>query len=403
MRIQIENTQETYIEKNESIRSTFGKIPSIEAIRGIAVILVVLLHYYVLRAWLTESDPFIEAVNLFSPVKSFIVKGHIGVEIFFMITGFLLILPWLKNDSKTSPSIKDYFVRRILRIVPAYYFHLFLLFFIIFPLFSSTQHLFSHYWLTNFSAHLGFIHNFDPNIRNSLMLNGALWTLSLEMQYYLILPLIAMATVRTGIIVPITLIIIAFAWRYSVTESFDYFFKNLSISHPPNVQNYIEDSWRKFYAIQLPGYLGNFGCGILVAICYIKNYRLPISNNIASMACIAFFSSLFIVEQFHEKLGNIEFSWNQYQVLLSIILGIALYLIVLYPKSIAYKLINNRILIFSGKISYSVYLMHIPLILIFNKIFPYEQLIFPTFIGTLYILSFLSFTFIEKKFAKNLR
>ncbi|SEQ35956.1 hypothetical protein SAMN05216522_102275 [Rosenbergiella nectarea] len=81
-----------------------NRISAIEALRGIAVITVVLYHY----SW------FIHPLE-----STFLRRGYIGVDIFFIISGFLACHNTARYDSSSYNSIK-YITNRLIRICPAY-------------------------------------------------------------------------------------------------------------------------------------------------------------------------------------------------------------------------------------------------------------------------------------------
>src|SRR5271170_3108542 len=163
----------------ESVRSEVGYIPAIEGLRGIAVLWVVVFHYVALRSG-QFADPVVEWIDA-SPVASIFVRnGFLGVDLFFLITGFLLTLPWFKRalENRGNPSAREFYIRRARRILPAYYVQLAMLFFVFLPLLKPalwyTARLFV---LANLGVHVLFLHYTTPYSSASLGVNGALWTL----------------------------------------------------------------------------------------------------------------------------------------------------------------------------------------------------------------------------------
>jgi len=93
-------------------------IPEIESLRGIAITLVFLLHA---DAWVrlrTPGDPG----NLVSPLHAFMLAGHTGVSLFFVISGFLLGRPFIAEAAGgRHVAVPAYYRRRALRILPVYW------------------------------------------------------------------------------------------------------------------------------------------------------------------------------------------------------------------------------------------------------------------------------------------
>ena len=119
----------------EGVRAAFGDIPAIEGLRGVAVLWVMLFHYLVLRDGKFD-DAFVAAVKSWLPLEVFVRNGYLGVDLFFLITGFLLTLPWFRHADAglAAPDWRKFYLRRARRILPAYYVQLALLFFVVLPL-----------------------------------------------------------------------------------------------------------------------------------------------------------------------------------------------------------------------------------------------------------------------------
>src|SRR6186997_791049 len=106
----------------ESVRAQVGQLDGIEALRAVAVTWVVAFHYLVVRD-ARAADPWNAWVLDTTPASVVVHNGPLGVELFFIITGFLLVLPWMRSvfEGTPPPRTRDFYVRRVRRIVPAYY------------------------------------------------------------------------------------------------------------------------------------------------------------------------------------------------------------------------------------------------------------------------------------------
>ena len=128
----------------------------------------------------------------------------------------MLTLPWFKHDleKRKRPSTREFYIRRARRILPAYYVQLAMLFFVFLPLLNPTLWRAARgFVLANFGLHALFLHYTTPYSSASLNINGPLWTLAVEMQYYLLLPLIAVWFVRAPYVAAGAFLAAALIWK----------------------------------------------------------------------------------------------------------------------------------------------------------------------------------------------
>ena len=126
------------------------------------------------------------ALDMTSPVRA----GYMFVDLMLLLSGFLLYLPYA-NDTQL-PS-RAFYQRRALRILPSYWLCLavMLIFALAQPDFSGGDRL-----VRDLAAHLTFTHNLFEFSYTQTRLNVVLWTLAVEVQFYLILPVLAPAFKR---------------------------------------------------------------------------------------------------------------------------------------------------------------------------------------------------------------
>ncbi|UAY55452.1 acyltransferase family protein [Arachidicoccus terrestris] len=153
-----------------------GKIKSIIAIRGVAVALVMLNHFFSERALDIKSDGLASAT---------LPLGHIGVTLFFIVSGFVLPYSMYKSEYEIK-NFPRYLYRRAVRIEPPYIASIFLVL-----LCMYTKHLIGQ--TVNYSGGLiGFFSQFLylNDILGLPWLNIVYWTLALEFQFYLLIGLL---------------------------------------------------------------------------------------------------------------------------------------------------------------------------------------------------------------------
>ncbi|HEX4204673.1 MAG TPA: acyltransferase [Ktedonobacteraceae bacterium] len=159
-------------------------IAVLDGVRALACLSVIAFHISLISISTKLWQPYPSAGFLTSAVA---MQGGSGVTLFFVLSGFLLFLPFAKAllFERDWPSIRRFYLRRILRIWPAYYLTLLLIVLFIAPEWLHADHLSS----------LGFFLTFfmDSSKSTFQQLNGPFWTLAIEWQYYMLLPLIALA------------------------------------------------------------------------------------------------------------------------------------------------------------------------------------------------------------------
>ena len=117
-----------------------------------------------------------------------VATGYLGVELLLMLSGFLLYLPYA---SGRTPPLREFYKKRALRILPSYWFCLLVMLFV----FAIPQGLYAGAgsMIGDLAAHLTFTHNLFRETYFATPLNGAMWTLAVEVQFYLIAPLLCRA------------------------------------------------------------------------------------------------------------------------------------------------------------------------------------------------------------------
>jgi len=161
-------------------------IPAIDGLRCIAIMSVVLFHLntYVLAKSTAFASEGVEENNL----RQLLACGDYGVQLFFVISGLILGLPFAEHYLQGRPkvSLRQYFARRIFRIEPPYIINLVVI--------SALLVVAKSESIVSLVPHLGasllYLHNLV--FGESSRINQAAWSLEVEVQFYLVAPLLAM-------------------------------------------------------------------------------------------------------------------------------------------------------------------------------------------------------------------
>jgi len=345
--------------------------PDIDGLRALAVLLVVAFH----------ASP------------TFFKGGFIGVDIFFVISGFLITGIILKSLDNNEFSYLSFYKRRIKRLFPALIVVLFTC------LIGGWLILFSQEYL-HLTKHVisgaGFVSNiiyyleagyFD--ISSSLKPLIHLWSLGVEEQFYIFWPILLVFLYKRSKKI---LLIISLLLALSFLLNILFGLKNPSLSFYIPVTRFWE-----FLSGALIAYINfsnnNFFNCLTEKFNILKENKIFISNLVSWLGLMLIIISLFIINSDNFYKGHV----------IILILGVSL-LIVSGKKSFINRFIfANKILVFIGLISYPLYLWHWPLFS-FARIFNGEEIsaLFKILLILLsFVLAWITYVFIEKPFRKS--
>jgi peptidoglycan/LPS O-acetylase OafA/YrhL len=152
-----------------------SRLLQIDVVRAVAISLVTGFHIW---RYLGQFGIYLND-NLDFNLLGFLENGQIGVEIFFIISGFCMAIS--TKGLNEQRNYLEYYLKRYLRIAPPYYFAILFWNLAISFGISVTPNNFYHNIM-----HVLFIHNMDPATFHSI--SGVFWSLAVEMQFYIILP-----------------------------------------------------------------------------------------------------------------------------------------------------------------------------------------------------------------------
>ena len=342
------------------------EVNAITGLRGFAAMWVFIFHFW--------GSQVIKAVNIEILGWQFDITwcftfGWLGVPIFFVLSGYLLAQPFIKQagikrseskeeSSQSIPriSLRAYFVRRVLRVFPAYYGQ----FFILVLLACFFQYGRYPEDAASWIAHLTMTFFSPPYFISGI--NGVWWTLPIEFGFYLLLPLFAvMLKPGRGLALLFLCLSIMLCYRYFI------YFMYLATDVPLYTRVSL-----------LPGVMDSFGIGMYAA--YLSN-NLPAkligSNSIASellherqnlvasaatvLMLLGFGGCMLIMQKYWMFYWSGGWMSYSYTPLFSAVIGCGLVGASLRSSWLEW-LFGNRLMRFLGNISYSMYLWHVPVI-----------------------------------------
>ncbi|MCU6434917.1 acyltransferase [Undibacterium sp. Jales W-56] len=335
------------------------RVPELDGLRGIAILLVMLFHM---------------DIGIFN-------GGFIGVDIFFVLSGFLITSLLLKERSESSGNnLQLFYFRRFLRLVPGYLL-LLLIYVLVNQFYFTGDERRSHVidaaislaWLSNWARAFG-VH--PPSYL------GHTWSLSVEAQFYFIWPillgLIANIAKPSRNLAKIILLFVLCIYAIRV-----YFIvSGATVDRLYNGLDTRADAL--LVGCCLSAHLSSQQFEkTKMRIYELMNILLPVSVLYLTSACIL--------------LSWMDLSLYYYHMLLiEISVAILIVAIFLQKSELLRKILTNPVLVWIGSISYGLYLWHYP-VYAFLRTMGYGQTsVVLAGSGLTFLAAFLSFRYIEK-------
>lgn len=305
-----------------------------------------------------------------------LLDWHFAFRTYLSVTGFFVISGFLIAQSYERSSIRSYFIKRAKRLLPAYLFVIIACALGLVAL--STYSVTDYYSSPDFWEYLGanicflnFLHPYLPGVFNSPLItensvNPSLWTIKIEVGFYLIIPLLMMALRKNKRpwLVIVIIYILAVIYRNGLS-----YYGDLTQTDMPD-----------FLARQLPGFMSYFAVGI--AGYMYKDIFLRYKSYLIIPAILAF--------------------GTEYYIGLEILSPLAWGIVILWC---AYSLPALNNFAKYGDISYGIYIYHGPLLKIllsvglFTAIGTWQASIL--YVACVMVVGFVSWHFLEKRFLKR--
>jgi peptidoglycan/LPS O-acetylase OafA/YrhL len=168
----------------ETITTHTAKIPALDGVRGIAILMVMVSHFFFVNVW--NNSPWFRVMQ----------SGWLGVDLFFVLSGFLITGILLKAKGKTA-YFSNFYKRRSLRIFPLYYFAIFVVWFCIVFIEKAPERLHSYdswWWFVLIAPNIAMALKDNWTYHSNYLDANHLWSIGVEEQFYLVWPLIVRFT-----------------------------------------------------------------------------------------------------------------------------------------------------------------------------------------------------------------
>jgi peptidoglycan/LPS O-acetylase OafA/YrhL len=343
-----------------------GYRPELDGLRGISILLVYLHHLY-------------------HPIMP---GGFFGVDIFFVLSGFLITSLLLQEwDRESSISLKGFYIRRVLRLMPALLLLILIIgsFALIFLDKGKALKTYQGIGLTLFYASNWFYALGYFSASNPL---GITWSLAIEEQFYLIWPLI-----------------LILALRFKVGRRWILGILTLAIAMIPLYRNILikqgANFLRLYYASDTRADTLMIGClvGLLVSWNLLPHdKRWGIYMKYPAILAFIFFGFMVCTASWTDTMLYRRGGYT----LVALSIALILIVLIVWPPKVALSFLKFTPLVWIGRISYGLYLWH----------WPVREFIYPknglpasaTQLMTVVILSLslttLSYYFVEKPFLR---
>ncbi|NOT52000.1 MAG: acyltransferase [Chitinophagaceae bacterium] len=307
-----------FAEKFRRITSGGNYIPEIDGLRFMAIFWVV--------AWMhlpTMMNEHLFNGNLLANkyAASVVLEGGNGVSFFFMISGFILALPFIKEKvaGNKPVSLKNYYLRRLTRLEPPYLVAL-LIAFLLLVFYKGDSF---NDQLPHLGASSVYIHNVVYNSASSVL--GVAWSLEVEVQFYLLAPflcfifLIKNELFRRILLAALIIGSAFYAW---------------------------DNMWK--HPVILPNFICYFFSGMLLADLYSSGHKLKLNSSIGLIAGLIILIGLpFLI--------SLQSVWL---ALTKLLLMITAFYLVLFNERLK-KLMSLQWITIIGGMCYSIYLLHV--------------------------------------------
>lgn len=313
---------------------TIRKYEFVDALRGLAILAVVLVHS---SHWVSPAS------DLFDRICR---NGAHGVQLFYVVSAFTLFNSCKARGGDGGSTWMPFFVRRFFRIAP--------MFLLAILIYTAWDGLSARYWAPNgirwwyLPLTATFLHGWHPETITSVVPGG--WSIAVEFTFYMLIPFLFARVKRYGSCLLLWVGALAAAWVSARVAT------QLLLPLYPPAQSYLVLSFARLW---FPAQAPVFVVGILVFLVF---RQLAVRDDRRlGLALLAVSVLLMASGLGFGTYKNLISDTSWYGVAFGFLtLGLSL-----YPT----RILVNRFTIWTGKVSYSVYLVHFGVIRLWQAYF----------------------------------
>ncbi len=350
-----------------------GYMPVLDGLRALSVLMILGFH---------KLGPLTEKISK-------LVNGWISVDLFFLVSGFLITSILLKEqDKKGSFSLKNFYIRRWLRLCPAYYVFLGIMF--VWMLFRG-QHDYAAYLVAG-----AYLTNMDSVFAWGLLppASGLLhtWTLGVEEQFYLLWPSCLRITGKKALSFALSVCAVVYVWRLWLVAT--------------------GASWVRIY-VGFDTRIDSIMFGVATCLLWrqaaLREKFTPLLSKSSVQVVLASTLLLFCHWLQHPGCG-VRYEelllWGVKMPIVLVLICLLMVSLLANSSTVLGKILSSKVLTWIGRLSYSIYLWHVvvsfPVVnsmigtLCFHRKYIVEIVNYAACLG----MASLSFYFIEQPFLK---
>lgn len=307
-------------------------IKVLDGVRAIAILFVVWFHLWQ-QSWVP--------LQVGSYSMDWISRtGYLMVDMMILLSGFCLFLPHAREVflGEKADSIKTFYVKRLARIAPSYYLAIGIIFFA----FAMHEYGDKTAMWKDLIPHLTFTQNLFEGAVSGTHLNGVLWTVGVEMQLYLIFPLLAFCFKKKPIVTYCAMVLVGIISGMYISDRYDSLIQVLVTNHVLT-----------FFSVYANGMLGAYAY-VAMTQNRKRNQGEAIMGTVVTIMCFYAYKLLC------EHLMGYQFGsrWQvDYRFLLSLVFVVMLWGVML-SAPLFQRLFDNVVMKYIALISYNLYIWH---------------------------------------------